>query len=480
MTSRVQTLRSSVAGHRPAASSREPGELFVNFADRQLGFVDTSKSPVDLLPVRIFKIGACYKANEMATYDGVMYRAANDMAAAAQTPDTDTVNWQAIAGSITHPALPDPAPGYLRNDGHGAMDWHALGVADVVGLQTALDAKEDNLPADASGFLANNGSGTLGWTAIQASQVSYNNSASGLNGEHVQSAIDWLSYYVDELEKNAVVKNPAAGNSQVIVAGANSDIPLTVNGQGQPSVPLFAAKFGNKTAFTVERDRTIVSGDTGIQTVFLSVSALDIPDGRSAVTAISRNQDYVQLWGRPNASYIIILREAGDGSADVFRYTVSGQTRFRIGNSGDVWGTGPYNNLSDVRTKENIVDLPEDVLSTINDLRPRRFSRIGETQTEVGFIAQEIEAVIPEAVTPFETGPMPHELDEMADAPAPVTDPLLAVAEGALIPYLVRAVQNLTTWCNQLQSEITALREGSAINAQQEPATSTPDASGGP
>ena len=45
----VQVSRSSVAGARPASGSQPVGSLYVNFADKQLGVIDPSGNPVDLL-----------------------------------------------------------------------------------------------------------------------------------------------------------------------------------------------------------------------------------------------------------------------------------------------------------------------------------------------------------------------------------------------------------------------------------------------
>ena len=44
----MQALRSAVAGFRPAAGTRQPGELFVNMADRVLSFIDDAGNSVDL------------------------------------------------------------------------------------------------------------------------------------------------------------------------------------------------------------------------------------------------------------------------------------------------------------------------------------------------------------------------------------------------------------------------------------------------
>jgi hypothetical protein len=53
MVSPVQTLRSDISGDRPPAGKLE-GELYVNFADKQIGVVDTAGTPQDLLEIRMF------------------------------------------------------------------------------------------------------------------------------------------------------------------------------------------------------------------------------------------------------------------------------------------------------------------------------------------------------------------------------------------------------------------------------------------
>lgn len=93
---------------------------------------------------------------------------------------------------------------------------------------------------------------------------------------------------------------------------------------------------------------------------------------------------------------------------------------------GNVQGTGAYTNLSDARSKTSVVDLPtKDALSVILGLRPRHFSyTTAPDETHVGFVAQELIDVIPEAVVPFD-------------------DDRLGTRDAAIIAYLVAAVQQL-------------------------------------
>ncbi len=86
---------------------------------------------------------------------------------------------------------------------------------------------------------------------------------------------------------------------------------------------------------------------------------------------------------------------------------------------------------SDRRFKEEIKDL-EYGLYDLDKLRPVSFKRKGETRTTLGFIAQEVEDSIPEAVTKDESG-------------------RYGLREQELIPVLVKAVQQLTARVRELE-----------------------------
>lgn len=121
-------------------------------------------------------------------------------------------------------------------------------------------------------------------------------------------------------------------------------------------------------------------------------------------------------------------------------------------NDGDWFNyNGTYGTISDVSLKENIADAPS-LLSTLRQLRVRRFSRKDDPAktVQIGFIAQEVEAVQPRLVaTNDENG-------------------LKAVRTSLLTPMLVKSVQeivdrlvadkaDLTVILQALQASIDAL-----------------------
>lgn len=91
-----------------------------------------------------------------------------------------------------------------------------------------------------------------------------------------------------------------------------------------------------------------------------------------------------------------------------------------------------YNTSSDVRLKENITDAPE---GNVDALQVRSFDwKVNGSHQEYGFIAQELEAVAPYAVTKGET-----------------EEDMWAVDYSKLVPMLVKEVQ-------QLKAELAALK----------------------
>lgn len=77
--------------------------------------------------------------------------------------------------------------------------------------------------------------------------------------------------------------------------------------------------------------------------------------------------------------------------------------RFSVTDQGNVRGTGTYTNLSDASTKENIIEANvAELASSIDLLIPKHFNYIGDTEKYLGFIAQDVQSVLPDAVANFD------------------------------------------------------------------------------
>jgi hypothetical protein len=108
--------------------------------------------------------------------------------------------------------------------------------------------------------------------------------------------------------------------------------------------------------------------------------------------------------------------------------------RFYVGLGGTVYATSTtITAISDQRLKENIRDLDEG-LATVMALKPRKFDwKTGkgkDIKNDRGFIAQEIEQVLPDMVENW--------LD-----PAPEGEEPYKAVNANLIPTLVKAIQEL-------------------------------------
>jgi hypothetical protein len=120
--------------------------------------------------------------------------------------------------------------------------------------------------------------------------------------------------------------------------------------------------------------------------------------------------------------------------------------------NGSVAGVGAYVNLSDARLKKNITPLTSGLV-LISRLQPVRFEwrsvserSVGKNfnlprKKQIGFIAQDLKKVLPEAVTT-----------------AKGDDAIMSVAESKVVPVLVAAVKELKAANDNQIAEISKLR----------------------
>jgi hypothetical protein len=105
---------------------------------------------------------------------------------------------------------------------------------------------------------------------------------------------------------------------------------------------------------------------------------------------------------------------------------------------------------SDERLKEDVVDIDYG-LSTILNLKPRRFTFKSSQKNSIGFIAQELKPIIPEAVT----GEEKEILD--TDTNEDIAKKILGVSADTLVPVLVKAMQEQQEVINELKARIETL-----------------------
>jgi hypothetical protein len=105
-----------------------------------------------------------------------------------------------------------------------------------------------------------------------------------------------------------------------------------------------------------------------------------------------------------------------------------------------------FNTSSDYRLKENVVELTG-ATDRLKQLNPSRFNFIADADTTVdGFLAHEVQAVVPEAITGTK---------DAVDADGnPVYQ---GIDQSKLVPLLTAALQEALTKIDALEARITAL-----------------------
>ena len=105
---------------------------------------------------------------------------------------------------------------------------------------------------------------------------------------------------------------------------------------------------------------------------------------------------------------------------------------------------GSYSDVSDYRLKENVTPISESVISKIKSLNPVTFDwKSGDEQTQVGFIAHEVDEVFPLVVT--------GEKDAMSEKD-PDSIQAQCMIMGHLTTYLTKGMQELITRVEALEN----------------------------
>ena len=213
---------------------------------------------------------------------------------------------------------------------------------------------------------------------------------------------------------------------------------------------------GGQTArgITTGSANTVIGAGVGSQILNTSLnniligtdSSTDVPSGEGNQTS------YLNIG---NAIYgYNLANNANAGPAHIAINTITDETSYAFYVNGAAAGTSAWSNVSDARLKANVTPIT-DGLATVERLRGVRFTwrapadrTVGKTLTlpvgkpDIGFIAQEVAAVVPEAV----------------DAPKdPAAEPY-SLKDDKLIPVLVEAIKEQQAEIKQQQVEIDHLK----------------------
>ncbi len=163
-----------------------------------------------------------------------------------------------------------------------------------------------------------------------------------------------------------------------------------------------------------------------------------------------------------NSTYTLVLNNgASSGTSYLFlegRHSATsntGQTGTRslaITTNGNIYNTNnSYNAISDAKLKENIVDSSSQ-WQDIKDIRVRNYNFIeGQTHTQIGVVAQEVEAVSPGLVSEL------PDRDDEGNILGTVTK---NVNYSVLYMKAVKALQEAMDRIETLEAKVAALEAG--------------------
>ena len=163
------------------------------------------------------------------------------------------------------------------------------------------------------------------------------------------------------------------------------------------------------------------------------------------------------------------LKLSSYGTAHTFQqFILAGSV---IGSISGTSSATSYNTSSDYRLKENVVEMTG-ALDRVKQLQPKRFNVIADADTTVdGFLAHEVQDIVPEAITGEKDAVKEEEYEVtpavLDDDGNVVTEAEMGTREvpdyqgidqSKLVPLLTKAIQEQQAQIEALQSEINLLK----------------------
>lgn len=358
---------------------------------------------------------------------------------------------------IATTAFVQAAAGLATNIGGGG--------ANKVVYQSAADTTAFiDAPTTTGQYLGWNGSSFV-WSAVTASSpnsLTINNSGSGSS-----SGATFNGSFPVTISYNTVGAPSTSGT------GATGTWGINITGSSGSTAYATSAGACTGNAATVTNgvyttgDQTIAGTKTfsGANTIFTNTSG--IYTGGSSTTnsmIVGNNGNSINFYDADTGNLYNSIYYSASGTAlsnqqyQLFFKTPSassGTNAFAFIGDGTAnkTGGGSWGSLSDARLKDNVVPLTG-ALDKINSLNPVTYTWKIQAFNEptVGFIAQEVQSVIPNAVTSHKPSP---------EESAYVSDRTLTIGwQNDMTAYLVGAIKELKAELDAAKAEIIALKNG--------------------
>ena len=221
------------------------------------------------------------------------------------------------------------------------------------------------------------------------------------------------------------------------------------HGDGDKPTRLVFSTTADGASSPTERMRINNAGQTSI---FRSGASGQLQLGTLDGSTFSSHENYMIVYGSAANNYVLNRAcNVADGTPS-FEIVLGGTRRIEIEADGDIYNVnGTYGTISDARLKENIVDASSQ-WDDIKDLQVRNFNFTVDsglpTNTQIGFVAQEVEQVSP--------GLVKTNLDEDKDGNDLGTT-TKTVKTSVLLVKAVKALQESMDRIETLEAKVAAL-----------------------
>lgn len=275
--------------------------------------------------------------------------------------------------------------------------------------------------------------------------------ASSNNHSYVEQYNAWAPYSVDfgavagASDYYQIMKGRSGASGFGYTTDAEFGMLRSGNGAwGQAVIRVGSAEAGTKTTqatYRFEVDGTFTAPKVEANSMAINGGEVqangNIRINNASPTIILQDTDNLPAMIHNNSNLFYILR-GGSANAGSWDGGPNGRHPMTLNlANGDVVFSGNIGSYSDRRLKKDIEPL-ENALESVMQLRPVQYKRIGTDtdRVECGFIAQELQEVIPEVVQTQE--------DEIGT---------LTVDYAKLVAYMAGAIQDLQAQINELKSQ---------------------------
>ena len=242
--------------------------------------------------------------------------------------------------------------------------------------------------------------------------------------------------FVNNADTAAITLERTAATTGAYLLGIDGDGAYRLSGSSQVHQQIDDQGISYYRAYT---DMTFGTGSSGTERMRLDSA------GQLLFNCTSNSQtsnEGIKLVGNGRIFQVSPYSTSAQESLSMYS-TGASAFRFYVDWGGTIHATSTsISGISDQRLKENIVDL-ETGLTEVMALKPRRFDwKNGDKTNVAGFIAQEVETVLPDLIDGFKD-------DTIEDAKG--------VRMGDMIPTLVKAIQEQQTIIDDLKARIETL-----------------------